>query len=265
MKYYFSIIGFLSACFLFSCSTLNISDNKKNKEFDLYILAGQSNMAGRGLLTDSLKEIKNDRVWMLTKDFRWTVAKHPVHFDKPSIAGVGPGLSFGIEMAKACPNKQIGLIPCAVGGTSINVWQPGAFDQATFTYPYDDASVRIAEAMKYGRVRGMLWLQGEADCNEAMASIYLDKLQVLVKRLRKLTGEKDLPVVIGELGHFNSNNELINAELQKAPLRIRKLGVASSEGFIDKGDGVHFDAQSAIAYGRRFANEMIKVQKARRK
>ena len=261
MKTYFFVAVILFSWFSISCSPLKITNNRTNKEFDLYILAGQSNMAGRGIINDSLRALQDDQVWMLTKDLNWTVAKHPVHFDKPGVAGVGPGLSFGIAMAKAHPGTKIGLIPCAVGGTSIDKWQPGAFDQATSTHPYDDAVQRITHAMKHGRVKGMIWLQGESDSNEASAAEYLAKLNVLIQRIRELTGDKNLPVVVGELGHFKSNYQLINNEFHKAPSKIKNLGIASSEGFTDKGDQTHFDAKSATIYGFRFAEQMQKLQK----
>jgi hypothetical protein len=260
MKNCFTIIGILLVAVFFGCSSLKQSNVHSKNEFDLYILAGQSNMAGRGVLTDSMKTLQNDQVWMLTKDLKWTEAKHPIHFDKPSVAGVGPGLSFGIEMAKVNPGRKIGLIPCAVGGTSIDKWQPGAFDKATSTHPYDDAAIRITEAMKHGKVKGMIWLQGESDSNEKLAAVYLEKLDILIGRIRKLTGEKKLPVVVGELGIFKPNYQLINTELHKAPSRIKRLGVVNSEGLTDKGDRTHFDAQSANRYGIRFAQEMIKIQ-----
>lgn len=250
------LLGILS----FGCLPHKLTPKDPAAEFDLYILAGQSNMAGRGELTDSLRAVQDSRVWMLTRDLTWTQAHHPVHFDKPSVAGVGPGLSFGIAMAEASPGRRIGLIPCAVGGTSIDKWQPGAFDPATATHPYDDAAMRITRAMKHGRIKGMIWLQGEADSNETGAAVYLDKLSILIDRIRKLTGEKNLPVVVGELGRFKPNYQLINAELNKAPSRIKNLAVAQSEGYTHKGDHTHFDSNAAISYGLRFAREMQQLQ-----
>lgn len=251
------LLGVLS----FGCVSHKVTQRDTDGEFDLYILAGQSNMAGRGELTDSLRAFQDNRVWMLTRDLTWTVARHPVHFDKPAVAGVGPGLSFGVAMAEVTPGVRIGLIPCAVGGTSIDKWQPGAFDPATSTHPYDDAVVRITRAMKQGRIKGMIWLQGEADSHEKGAGVYLDNLAVFIDRIRKLTGENNLPVVVGELGRFKPNYQLVNAELNKAPLRIKNLAVARSEGFTHKGDQTHFDAGSAISYGLRFAREMQQLQK----
>lgn len=244
------------------CSSSRVrKENRADKnEFELYILMGQSNMAGRGVITDSLKSIHNDKVWMLTKDNKWTIARHPVHFDKPGVAGVGPGLSFGIAMAYAHPGRKIGIIPCAVGGTSIDKWQPGAFDSATSTHPYDDAMLRIAGAMKHGKIRGMLWLQGESDSNEAKVGQYPERFKQLVDRIRKLTGDKNLPVIVGELGRYKDAYRLFNKGLQKLPAMISNTAVVTSEGLTDKGDLTHFDSKSASIYGVRFAIQMQKMQ-----
>lgn len=84
--------------------------SQPDQNFDLYLLIGQSNMAGRGEITPDLKEEGNQRVYMLDRQNKWVPARHPLHFDKP-IAGVGPGLGFGIAMAEANPLKKIGVDP----------------------------------------------------------------------------------------------------------------------------------------------------------
>src|ERR1700754_5137422 len=96
-------------CFLLMTVAV-FGQQKPDPDFELYILAGQSNMAGRGYVTGDYKTETNDHVFMLTRDNAWVQAKHPVHFDKP-VAGVGPGLAFGIDMAKENPKVKIGLIP----------------------------------------------------------------------------------------------------------------------------------------------------------
>src|SRR5690606_3589242 len=75
----------------------------EDPNFHIYLLMGQSNMAGRGQITDEFQQIQHDSVQMLDSNYKWIEAKHPVHFDKPKVAGVGPGLSFGIAMAEADP------------------------------------------------------------------------------------------------------------------------------------------------------------------
>lgn len=232
----------------------------QNTDFELYILIGQSNMAGRGTITPEFQKQGHPRVFMFTKDHKWLPARNPLHFDKPKAAGVGPGLAFGIDMANANANVKIGLIPCAVGGTSIERWKPGAFDQSTSTYPYDDALLRIREAMKYGVVKGVLWHQGEANSSEEKARLYLAQLDTLIKAIRKEVGNPNLPFIVGELGRYRAQYALINAELAKVPQSIPFTGLVTSEGLAHKGDSTHFDGPSATNLGHRFAKKMIEVQ-----
>ena len=233
---------------------------RPDPNFHVYLLMGQSNMAGRGPITEALKNVDNARVFMLNASGEWVPARHPLHFDKPKVVGVGPGLSFGVAMAEANPNVRIGLVPCAVGGTSISRWQPGAYDEPTKTHPYDDAVQRIENAMRCGVVKGMLWHQGESDSNPADAAVYLPKLAELIARIRKLTGQPDLPVVAGELGQYKEVYKPINAELQKLSSEVPHTALATSEGLADKGDHTHFDGASADEYGRRYATRMLKLQ-----
>ena len=84
-------------------------------KMDLYLLVGQSNMAGRGVVEEQDKT-PHARVLMLSKEGKWVPAIDPMHFDKPA-AGVGLGKTFGQLIAEANPGVTIGLIPCAVGGS----------------------------------------------------------------------------------------------------------------------------------------------------
>lgn len=218
-------------------------------------------MAGRGKITDEYKNVEYDRVKMLNQNMEWVPARHPVHFDKPKVAGVGPGLSFGAAIANAYPLDTIFLVPCAVGGTAISKWEPGAYDNNTKTHPYDDALIRIKEAMKKGSITGAIWLQGEADSRTSTAQVYLSKLAQLISNIRSETKNSKLPFLAGELGTYRKNYELINRELTQLPVTVPFTAVISSKGLIHKGDTTHFDSPSATEYGRRFAIGMLKLQK----
>lgn len=234
-----------------------------SRKMDIYLLMGQSNMAGRGRISRGDTSIKNKKVFMLTRDLKWTYAKDPLHFDKPGIAGVGPGLSFGLEMQKAKGGTAIGLVPTAVGGTSINSWTPGGYDKATRTHPYDDAEKRIVAAMANGVIKGVIWHQGEADSQADSAALYLPKLIRLIQRVRNLTGNPDLPFVVGELGKFKAKSANINVQLVKLPGLVPHTAVVSSDGLVHKGDSVHFDAGSAVILGRRYAEKMMYLQRSK--
>jgi hypothetical protein len=250
----------LFLCLLCCGFTLN-AQHKTPKALDIYLLMGQSNMSGRGKITDSLNKISNDRVYMLDSNSNWVTAKHPVHFDKPKHVGVGPGLSFGIEMAKANPSVSIGLVPCAVGGTSISVWEPNALDSSSKKHPYDDALKRIKAAMKSGTIKGVIWHQGESDSKPKRSKEYLVNLKKLIYRIRQEVGNPTLPFIAGELGDFKPAYITFNEIIRSLPENVAFTSVVSSNGLKHKGDTTHFDALSEEEFGRRFSKAMLEVQK----
>ena len=241
--------------------TKGYSQTKPEQKFDLYILIGQSNMAGRGYITDAFNDVQNDHVYVFTRAQTWVIAKHPLHFDKPAVVGVGPGLAFGIEMAKANPKVLIGLVPCAVGGSPIEHWLPGAYDAATKTHPYDDAVERIKASMQYGSIKGIIWHQGESNSGPGQATKYLAQLQELIQRVRDLAGNSNLPFVAGELGRYRPAYLTINEALVNLPSIVPYTAVATSQNLTHRGDTVHFDGKSADILGKRYAEKMIELQK----
>ncbi|MEI6232304.1 MAG: sialate O-acetylesterase [Planctomycetota bacterium] len=231
--------------------------------YDLYLLIGQSNMAGRGKVDDESKKI-HPQVFALNKAGSWVPAVDPLHFDK-SAAGVGPGLAFGKAMADANPQSKIGLVPCAVGGSSISVWKPGANDAATKTHPYDDMLVRMKSALKHGKLKGILWHQGESDRSGEAAKHYAANLTELVARLRKEFDAPEVPFIAGEIGLLNEKNkdvtEQFNTVLHGLTKSISNYAVAPANGLKDKGDNLHFNSESARTLGQSYAKIMLEFAK----
>lgn len=249
MKYYFILLFNLLFFPLWSQSN-------PDPNFHIYILMGQSNMAGRGEMVEPYASQHHDRVWMLNAQNQFVQAKHPMHFDKPSIVGVGPGLSFGIEMAKQSPTIKIGLVPCAVGGSSINSWVINGYDEATKTHPLDDAVQRILAAQKLGIIKGILWHQGESDSEADKRIGYTDKLNTLIAQIRNITQQNDLPFIIGELGYFNQNYQDFNQLLSSFRAPSLHMAVVSAKDLTAKSDHIHFDSWSATELGKRYALAM---------
>ncbi len=245
---------FLTTCFF---------NQGGESSYDLYLLIGQSNMAGRGAV-DAESKSTHPRVFSLDKAGRWVPAVDPLHFDKPG-AGVGPGLGFGKAIAEANPNAKIGLIPCAVGGSSISAWKPGAHDKATNTHPYDDMLARVKIAVKDGTLKGIAWHQGESDRNGEAAKQYAANLTELVARLRKEFNLPDVPFVAGEIGLLNEKTNVVtehfNEILHGLSKTIPNFAVASANGLKDKGDKLHFDSASAREIGKRMADAMLALIK----
>lgn len=232
------------------------------EKFHLFLLAGQSNMAGRGKVSEEDKT-PHPRVLMLNRDNQWVPAIDPLHFDK-SVAGTGLGKTFGILMAEHDPNVTIGLIPCAVGGTDIAKWEPGAFDKATKAHPWDDCMARVKVAAAAGTFKGILWHQGEGDCTPERAAIYASKLKELIQRFRTELHAPELPFILGELGQFSGkpateSSQVVRDAIHQVAQEVPGTAVVSSSGLKDKGDKTHFDAASYREFGRRYAEAYLKL------
>jgi hypothetical protein len=224
------------------------------QEKQLFLLIGQSNMAGRGAVEPQDKEII-PRVFMLNKDMAWVPAVDPLHFDKPAVAGVGLGRTFARTLQWANPGASIGLIPAAFGGTSLDEWKPG--DKL-----YADAVQRTHEALKSGKLRGILWHQGEADAGaEEHVGSYRERFANLVQHLRQDLNTPDVPVVVGELGEFQKGKftRQLNEQLALIPFLVPHSAFVSSSGLTDKGDGLHFNSASAREFGRRYAMAFLSL------
>lgn len=234
--------------------------------FHLYVLAGQSNMAGRGTV-ETVDRTAHPRVWVLNRDNQWVPATEPLHFDKPDVVGVGPGLAFGKLMAAQDTTVFIGLIPTAAGGSAIEAWQPGGYHDQTKSHPYDEAIKRAQLAQKTGTLHGILWHQGESDSKPELAATYEQKLTQLIKRFRQELTSPAVPVVVGTLGDFfvskTPSAAQINNILRTQPKRDPRVACVDASGLTDKGDQTHFDAASARELGRRYAKAMQTLERTK--
>ncbi|OJW79785.1 MULTISPECIES: sialate O-acetylesterase [unclassified Spirosoma] len=248
--------------FLMSSFLLTLFTVKQDvpPRLQIFLLIGQSNMAGRGDLDAESKQT-NPRIWMLDKALNWIPAQDPMHFDKPDIVGVGPGLSFAQRLADTYPDLNIGLVPCAVGGSGINVWKPGAYYEPTKSHPYDDMLIRAKKALENGELAGFIWHQGESDSDPEKALEYEEKLTELVQRLRKDLNAPNAPFVAGTLGDFvvnrNPDAKTVNEAIMAATKQLPNAYYVLSAGLSDKGDATHFDTESARILGRRYADIFI--------
>ena len=221
---------------------------------DVYLLIGQSNMAGRGELTPS-NRLDLSGVTMLNRSNAWVAAAEPIHFDKPWRAGAGLAASFAADMRAADSSVTVGLVPCAMGGTPIAKWLPP--DAVYFTNAVQ--RTRVALATSGGRLRAILWHQGEGDCSKKGLAVYPERLKKLVAALRQEFGE-DVPFVAGELQQGRPLYDEYNRLLHETIREIPKSAWVSSEGLTTNSDKVHFNTPSLRIFGHRFAEAVKRLR-----
>jgi len=209
---------------------------------DLFLLGGQSNMLGCGLLQDL--EAAGELVRLFGMDQRWQLAVEPLHREwrspdpvhnhpwgnhdldqldadvaatmgtaQPS-QGAGCGIAFANEYVRLT-GIPVGILPVARGGTSLGDWapdNPGTVGGWTSATPHEPGTslfssmVRMAQAAG-GRVAGLLWHQGESDANPVSAGGYVEGTRAVLDGLRKELCQPDLPVYVAQMSFFPINRD----------------------------------------------------------
>ena len=239
---------------VFSCTekanaTVPVAENnEKPKEYDLYLLIGQSNMAGRGKMLPSDETALIDGVWLLNADDEPEPAISPLNKystirKELSMQQICPGNGFSALVHQVTGRKVL-LVVNARGGSALDEWAPGS--------PYlNEAIRRTKAAQEHGTLKAILWHQGESD--QSKAATYLSRLSTMVAALRTEVG--DVPFIAGEIAKWRTSGEALNAEIRRISEVIPASGWVSSEGLtplIDTSDP-HFDRDSQLKLGERYA------------
>lgn len=240
---------------------------------DVWILGGQSNMEGIGLLRNAAMPHPMVRAFYM--DDRWDVAKDPIHnigkaVDRvhailgggrnpvrSPLTGVGPGVHFGQEMTRLTGVPQ-GLIACAHGGTSMAQWDPKLKRRGTDSL-YGAMLRRFTK--NGGRVAGVVWYQGCSDATPADAPLYLQRMKRLVRSMRSDFRSPRLPFVAVQIGRVcNWGNgaavwNLIQDQQRRLPDAIPRCAVTSAID-LPMDDQIHLSGIGHRELGRRLAQAM---------
>lgn len=237
--------------------TISAMGNKENVW--VFIMAGQSNMAGRGIV-EPQDTVSNRRILSVNKHGEIIVAKEPLHFYEPNLTGLDCGMSFAKKLIQKLPGHiSVLLVPCAVGGSSISQWLDDSLHRGVKLY--SNFLEKVVLAKKYGTLKAILWHQGESDANEKNIPLYKQRLAQLFSKFRKAIGNNELPVLIGELGSFSTNKAnwiLINNAIHNYAMQDINTSVISTKDLKDKGDSLHFNSKGQRMMGRRFAEACLK-------
>lgn len=194
-------------------------------DIDIWVCAGQSNMAGGGLVTKTYRTERG--IMLFNMDDTWIPAKEPVtrifsaacpaikdvlvagwgeesykvlvkqEKTKP-FGGIGPAMFFAKDIVKST-GREIGLIPCALGGTSMAQWDPALKDKGGASL-YGSMIERIA--MVGGKIKGLIWYQGEAETGPGLQEPFEKTWLNFVDSVRRDTGIPDLPIIYVQISRY---------------------------------------------------------------
>ncbi|WP_313467749.1 sialate O-acetylesterase [Carnobacterium sp.] len=216
-----------------------------------FLMVGQSNMAGRGFIQDVVP-IYNERIKML-RNGRWQMMTEPINYDRP-VSGISLAGSFAAAWCHKYKEDEIGLIPCAEGGSTLDEW---AVDGILFRHAINEAKF----AMENSELAGILWHQGESDSFGGKYKDYYKKFLLIINNLRKELNLPNIPIIIGELGDYLGREgfgkgsieyNLVNRELKNFALEQENCYFVTASNLTANPDGIHINAVSQRKFGLRY-------------
>ena len=260
---------------------------KANAEVDpnfyIYICFGQSNMEGNAEWEAQDEGIVDERFQMLaTCNFdkpkrtlgNWYKAECPI---VNPVGKLGPSDYFGRTMVKELPDKKIGVIAVAMGGSPIEMFDKDLYEQkykdnynewwAQISRNYYGANPygRIIEmakkAQEVGVIKGILLHQGETNNGQAD---WPDKVKKIYKDMLRDLGLKasDVHIFVGETEYAEMGGgcALHNTVVAKIPQVIPTGHIVSAKDIPGNGvDPWHFSAEGYRILGKRYAEAVLDV------
>jgi len=238
----------------------------------IFVLSGQSNMAGRGGVHrrrwDGVvppEGAPDPSIQRLSAALDWEEAREPLHadIDTAKTCGVGPGMVFAravlpclqegtsVEGARAGTGIGIGLVPCAVGGTAIREWARGE-------RLYEQMVCRARVAARYGEIEAVLWYQGESDAeSDAAAAAYRGNIERLIANVRADLGMPQLPFIQVALASGDKRN-IEKVRSAQFSVNLPNVVTVDAMGLALNEDNLHLTTESQVKLGNMLAEAYIK-------
>ncbi|KAL3690387.1 hypothetical protein R1sor_016696 [Riccia sorocarpa] len=193
----------------------------------------------------------------LSAELHWEIAKEPLHhdIDLGKVCGVGPGLVFAASVLRSLKEKgkktnTIGLVPCAIGGTSIVEWEKG-------TKLYDQMINRTEAALQHGgTLKALLWYQGESDAvTKELADAYQTRLEKFFTDVRCDLKAENLPILQVKItGSWSFLEEVRNAQ---SSVRVPGVYTIDALGLALNPDNIHLTTLSETKVGTDLAEKYV--------
>ncbi|WP_299880242.1 sialate O-acetylesterase [uncultured Cocleimonas sp.] len=242
----------VSCALVFSCTVL-FSSSLFAKE-RVYILAGQSNMMGKGKTHQLPVFLKRQpsNVEFYYQGRKRQLAKFS-HF--------GPEVSFAHAISRAFPNDKHIIIKHVATGSSINQWLPGSGLFAGLLRQRGFVKVGTQtnnlSNLANTKVDAVIWMQGERDArSESNAYNYESNLKRFITGVRRQLDSPRSVFIMGEVNPEDPAFFMLDT-VQQAQVNTQRtlpgVKLVSTNGLGKIYDHVHYDTQGQLELGKRFA------------
>ena len=258
-------------------------EKKPDPKFFIYLCFGQSNMEAGARPEEQDKGTLDPRFQMLAtmdnpklerKMGQWYTANPPINRPENNM---GPVDWFGRNMVANLPKEcRVGVINVSVAGAGIELWDRDNWQKYLDTREqwmknivskYDGSPYkRLVEmariAQKDGVIKGVLLHQGESNSTDKE---WPNKLKAIYDNLCKDLNLKpeEVPLLAGELKSQEEHGVCFAFNTDILPNLAKVLPnsyIISSKGVKGIPDQFHFNTAGMRELGKRYAQQMLKLQ-----
>jgi hypothetical protein len=243
-----------------------------DRPLQVYLLGGQSNMDGGGLVTGlppSLQVAQKDVQLFWSGRQLWQGLSAASYWSGYGGEYFGPEVSFGRSVQDATDDATVVLIKHAIGGTNLaQCWEPGETRDdpgqgacyVGFLQTVDLALAGLDAAGQPWEIAGMGWMQGESDAGTAdFAAAYADNLERFIERVREDVSAPEMPFAMGLIDckvHCGWRDTVRKAQRTVAG-EDKRVFTVETEDLPQIADSLHFDASGMRTLGERLAAALL--------
>lgn len=244
----------------------------KSAEYDLWVLAGQSN--AQGWKGNACRYPSGDA------DADRAI---PLYYVSPGIGAsgrwiglapqegrykrghFGPEVTFARDLTAA--GRRVAVFKFSLGGTSLDRrWkrpgEGGLYDQ--MVAELRRAITALRHDGQQPRIAGLIWIQGESDAMDpAAASRYQRNLSILLRDFRgRIAGNPHLPVLLGvdEQHPFVTRRPIVALAQRQLAAADPRIRFVSMHG-LPKADDSHLTPKGLASHGQRLARAALAFER----
>lgn len=229
---------------------------------EIFILAGESDISGRGLISEVPAFANAGRVRVFSNAWTWIGGAEPVDSATGQIdtvssdptAAASPGMSFATSLASLRDDVQIGLVPCAKGGSRMTDWGR-SLSRSTL---YGSMIARAQQAALTGSIKGLIFMQGKnGSADLAEANAWGDNFEQFVSDVRGDLDIAALPIIVTVVNTTPGGTYI--STIQTAQLAVSGAGISvvDARDLPDQGDSArHLTTAGLVTLGARYAAAM---------
>lgn len=249
---------------LFVLNNCFAQSHNRTSSIVLIALMGQSNMSGRGKITNENEKEIPDRIYVYKNSSKIKKAKPPIdssfrernRSSKDKRAGYDLAMGAGWYFYENT-KREVVFIPCAKGGSSISQWIRSSDSRSL----YGNCLIRIKRMQSKFNVKlsAIFFYQGESDgLKLESATNYGESFFNFIGSIRTDLQNSNLPFIYAQLSKKAPKIPYWDIVKANQSINVDNTYMLKTDHFTHNEDQLHLDAQSLHTLGEDFAKTYLR-------